>query len=115
LHYVVKKYADEVVKKPVCVLMDAHGSHWHQSVVTRAAAYGITLLRVPTGLTSVLQPLDIRVNGCIKSSMRKSWHDHVLEDSLHNRSHKVAIRDFIDAYSKITKDVIVESFHLMDK
>jgi hypothetical protein len=114
LYYVVKPYAESINEK-VVLIWDVHSSHVTDAVKRRAEACGIDLLWIPPGMTSSLQPLDLRVNGAIKCSMRSLWRDRILQDPLQSRSMADTIKDFKTAYGRVNKETIVKSFDLLSK
>ena len=59
-------------KKSV-LLIDKHPSHTSDFIKEYASAKNIYIFYVPVGMTSKYQPLDLKVNGILKSVARKLW------------------------------------------
>jgi len=111
LHYVVLAYMRRTGKHRICIVIDSASCHWYHTVVARAAAYGVELLKVPKGMTSSLQPLDVRINGSVKSGMRSLWMDAVVDDPLVARNVADAVRDFQTKFRETTSETIVSVFN----
>ena len=54
-------------------IWDAYKSHWTPTITDLASKLNISLLQVPKGMTSKLQPLDFKLNGPYKSKMNSHW------------------------------------------
>ena len=67
---VILEYLDKVadkVKGPCCLIMDTCAAHRMESVKEKARALDIELVFVPPSCTDLVQPLDIKVFGALKS------------------------------------------------
>lgn len=64
--------------------------------------YNTTIVVIPGGCTSVLQPLDVSINKPVKSILRQSWERYILEQSEDNTAEippppKQLIVDWVEA------------------
>ena len=78
---IMKLFLDHIynyTKGNHCVLLlDKYPSHTTDCVMEYAETKNIKLLFVPTGTTSLYQPLDVGINGPLKSCARKLWKNSV--------------------------------------
>jgi len=65
-------YSDTQGAPSLCI-WDEFSAHKTPKVRLAAKSYNITLLFVPSGLTGILQPLDVQFNGPYKSAMNSDW------------------------------------------
>lgn len=109
------KYLKEVIinytkRKNCALILDDYGAHWTTAVQQIAKDNNIQLIRVPKGLTAVLQPLDISFNSqfnhlrgleCQNEMMRNAGGVEGKEKILHRASF---------AYHKVTKEIVLRGW-----
>ena len=73
---------DEDVHDPdmIFLLLDQFSAHVNDVVVTAAKHCNVTMVFVPAGMTSELQPLDVGVNSVLKSKHSKRFRQFVFCD-----------------------------------
>ena len=59
--------------EPSALILDEYAAHSTPAVQAAAAEHNIDVIRVPRGQTAELQPLDVAVNGEVKSRARAQW------------------------------------------
>ena len=99
-------------KKPSVLVLDKHGSHDNDFVKEEAKKRNIKLIYIPSNLTFKYQPLDVGINGPLKSCARRLWKKEQLDNQ--NKVPKMnngiihlstAIKQIIDA------NIIQKAFH----
>jgi hypothetical protein len=70
IHNIVAPYTHD---QPSALILDDYKAHSTPAVQSAAAEHNIDLIPVPKGQTAELQPLDVGVNGEIKSRARARW------------------------------------------
>lgn len=98
------------------LIMDSMRAHLLESVKIASGKAGATLAVIPGGLTKKLQPLDITVNKCFKSEMRRMWEEWMSE-GLHSytktgkmrRATYSDVAGWVDASWKSIKNTTVVS------
>ena len=83
-------------ERPILLILDGHTSHVSLEVRKLAIEHKIELLKLPSHLTHLLQPLDISV---IKP-MKAKW-DEVVTDFTRRESRPVKKRDFPSLISQV--------------
>ena len=68
-------------KEPSLLFLDSFSAHLTDKVKDTFKRYNTTIIVIPGGCTSVLQPLDVSVNKPVKSILRQSWERYMLEQS----------------------------------
>jgi hypothetical protein len=58
------------------VILDTYSAHRTDAVKSTAAQLGIRLEFIPPGCTDLLEPLDRRIFGVLKSDGRQHWREH---------------------------------------
>lgn len=66
-------------KKPSLLFLDCFKAHLTEKVKEAFGNCNTTVLVIPGGCTSVLQPLDVSINKPIKSYIRHSWEQYMIE------------------------------------
>ena len=66
-----------IKRKHSLLLLDALATHRTHNIITRAKELNITLLQIPAGFTSELQPLDYNFNGAFKKRMQSIWFNNL--------------------------------------
>ena len=85
-----------------CLIWDVYSSHRSDAVVRKAKELNIELLYVPAGMTSVFQPLDIRIFGELKMRARaafESLKEKKMSRDLEYNDSIVILRDCWDCIS----------------
>jgi hypothetical protein len=85
-HEVLLQWLDEVLRPYLkndmgemgremnaALIMDDYDAHWTEEVQMKAEKMGVELIRVPSGYTSVAQPLDVSVMGPFKTIRSQEW------------------------------------------
>ena len=90
-------------ERPVLLILDGHMSHVSYEVRMLAIEHNITLLKLPSHLTHVLQPLDVSVF----KPMKATWDRVVLDHTRRNRK-QVGKKDFPHLLGKVWKEYIPE-------
>ena len=108
----VHRHAGE---KPSLLIWDDFPAHWTDKVVTRAKECNIQLLKVPSGLTPELQPLDFKVNGPYKEMMRQYYLDHHSFSPAEKSEviHQRICDTCLTCYDRLSKRLIRKSFQCM--
>ena len=68
-------------KEPSLLFLDSFSAHLADKVKDTFKRYNATIVVIPGGCTSVLQPLDVSINKPVKSILRQSWERYMLEKS----------------------------------
>ena len=68
-------------KEPSLLFLDSFSAHLTDKVKDTFKRYNTTIVVIPGGCTSVLQPLDVSINKPVKSILRQSWERYMLEQS----------------------------------
>lgn len=102
--------------KPSVLLLDQYPSHNNEYIIKEAAAKNITLLYVPVGLTYKYQPLDVKINGILKSTARRLWRQERITDLLKipkptEPTLSSAVMHLMTAIKIINKSMIINSFN----
>ena len=63
--------SEKINYRPFTLILDQYPSNVDEGVVISAKSLGINLIYIPAGATGLLQPLDRRVFGVLKSQNRK--------------------------------------------
>ena len=66
---------------PSLLFLDTFSAHLTDKVKDAFQNSNTTVLVIPDGCTSILQPLDVSINKPIKAYMRNSWVQCMLEHS----------------------------------
>ena len=95
--------------KPSLCIWDDYAAHKTERVIERAETYNIELLTVPKGLTWVLQPLDVKINGPYKQMMNSYWlQRHYNENS--KDYHTNICETVLECFDRIKPEMIKDSF-----
>jgi transposase len=73
---VVAKYTQG---KPACLVLDQYSTHKMDEVKEFANGMNLHLIYVPAGSTGSLQPLDVGINGIVKSKAKRLWRLEMLK------------------------------------
>jgi hypothetical protein len=75
----------------------------------------IEMHSIPAGATDVLQLLERRVFGVLKSQARRLFHRRVNEDYLHRRTKSEACEDLMTAWARLSHEVLLTSWDIYDE
>lgn len=96
------------------LLLDSYKAHIKPEVYAAAERYNIELVVVPACMTSSLSPLDVGVNGPLKSMYSKMWrHERLFNNIYHTKAkpaYSEAIRFACIAFDTITSSTVKQSF-----
>jgi hypothetical protein len=99
-----QKFCITVTQRPLLVILDGHITHLSSMVVERAIAENITILKLPSHTTDLLQPLDRTVFKPIKTD----W-EHELIDWQMNNNRQLTKAEFSQIVCKVWRKVQTEN------
>jgi hypothetical protein len=104
LHHLrqIPEYADG----PLVVILDTYSAHRTAAVKATAEELGIELEFIPPGCTDLLQPLDRRVFGVLKSYGRQQWTKHHVATHGGKTSRAFMADSLVKAWGRISSSVI---------
>lgn len=97
-------------KNESLLILDKYSVHVSDEIKNKAKQLNINLLYVPEGGTSKYQPLDVSINGIIKSIGRKIIKDIYLDDPNKYSPLITSIKALITAKQLIKTESIINSF-----
>lgn len=97
------------------LLMDQYRSHKTKKVTEYAKSKNITILYIPVGLTGKYQPLDVSINGILKSKAIKSYSIFLASNSNEKYTYDDCINNFLRHKKEIKKGTIMRSFNCLDR
>jgi hypothetical protein len=100
--------------RPVAVILDTYAAHRCQEVRTAASNLNIELIFIPPGCTDLLQPLDRRVFGVLKSKARRRWRSRYHSRVGGRATHAELIDDLLSSWHELTEDAIVSAWSVYD-
>ena len=68
-------------KRPSLLFLDSFSAHLTDKVKDKFKTYNTTVVVIPGGCTSVLQPLDVSINKPVKAILRQSWEQYMLDQT----------------------------------
>ena len=92
------------------LILDQYSAHKSQEVVDYAESKDVYLIFVPVGTTSHRQPLDVSVNGPIKSLARRRWRERMQANPAARLTLQDAINEFEAAYATVTSATVRGGF-----
>lgn len=92
------------------LILDQFSVHTEKCVQITAAKLKIKLIFVPVGATSKYQPLDVLVNGSIKSSGKKITKEMYIKNPHAQFSIKDSVTSLIEVSKLVKSDTIIKSF-----
>lgn len=95
------------------LILDQHKSHTGDIINAKAKELKIQLIYVPTGQTANLQPLDISINGALKSISHKYIKNLYIDDPYYTPTINDAVQSLLDASTKIDTLTIKKSFAIV--
>ena len=69
-------------KRPSLLFLDSFSAHLTDEVKDKFKTYNTTVVVIPGGCTSVLQPLDVSINKPVKAILRQSWEQYMLDQTI---------------------------------
>jgi transposase len=94
------------------LILDQYSVHMDDIVKNKAYEYNIEMLYVPVGTTSKYQPLDVSINGPIKSIGKRLSNEIYMKDPFSKVTLVDSIKSLIQAKSQIKRDTVINSFKL---
>ena len=90
--------------RPAALILDSYACHFSEDVRTLAAHLNIQLIRIPPGLTSTLQPLDVRFNGPMLALRKKLSHRRKMIDPFSSDSWQSAVERAQLSYDAMSQE-----------
>ena len=107
----ILKYINTVAQNKKCVLiLDCFSAHKTQKVLNYAKKLNIYLLYVPAGMTSSKQPLDVNINGPLKSIAKKKIKKIYIDENICSPKLKVSINILLNSLGEISTTTVKNSF-----
>lgn len=112
---IIVRWLDDVVApylggSPGALLLDDYQAHWTDEVVAAAARLRIELIKVPPGLTSEYQPLDVKFNGPMTKARQAIWIKRRLTFPETKDSHQEAVHRAQVAYDGISRASTIDAW-----
>ncbi|CAG8556959.1 18238_t:CDS:2 [Acaulospora morrowiae] len=100
------------------IFIDCHGSHIREDVIKALNTECLEIIKIPSGITSVLQPPDVSVNKPFKSGIRQKWDEWISDGKKEftiNRNYKKVSYELIckwvsEVWKEINQDLLIKSF-----
>ena len=92
------------------LILDTYSTHKTQEIIAFAEALNIELIFVPPGKTPDHQPLDVGINGPIKSIAKGIIKELYLTDPFCKMTFEDALNALAKAVQMIKKDTIIKAF-----
>jgi hypothetical protein len=116
---VMVKYMRKIIvaytnDEPCMLIVDSYGAHISPEVREYAGRHNIELLVVPKCMTATLSPLDVGINGPLKSMYSKSWRRQRLFGHEANKAippWSSAVCHAISSYQRVTSSTIHSAFN----
>lgn len=103
LAYISDVIISETGGAPCVLIYDVYGSHMTDAVNQKMVENNIQGVPIPPGLTAELSPLDVKVNGTVKSMGRRRWRQRTWESGDVFRGVAGIHRSALDAVELIYK------------
>lgn len=119
-HEVMTKYYSDVLSRrgaffsctKSLMIWDAYGTHIRDDTVSLLKRSGINTFVIPKGFTSILQPLDVCINGPLKAALRNEWalwFDHgVKEYTAGGNRRRPSYQVIVDMVSRALRTIPAE-------
>lgn len=111
LMHIREHYNDQQVH----LILDLHASHRTDSVKTLARELNIKLWYIPPGCTDLVQPLDVRCFGTLKSTARRLWREQLARAPEKRFTKQDAVAILIAAWEHLGTDTIEEAWEIADE
>ena len=79
--WITKVWIVYTKKRPSLLILDSFSAHITERIKSMFGRFNTTVILIPGGCTSVLQPLDVSVNRPFKDQLKKCWEKYMLEQS----------------------------------
>lgn len=96
------------------LLLDKHDSHKTEKVKNYANDKNIHLIYIPEGMTSVFQPLDIKINGIIKERAIQKFSNFKAKNPNTKYKHDQCLIDILEIIKSINKKTIYDAFNCLN-
>lgn len=96
--------------RPAFLILDCYSVHRVDFIKIQASIFNIQLIYVPQGKTSKHQPLDVKINGPIKTIGKKITKEIYLTDPFSKIDISDSVDSLIESFKLIQKNTIISSF-----
>ena len=79
--WITKVWVQYTKKRPSLLVLDSFNAHLTEEIQAMFVCCNTTVIVIPGGCTSVLQPLDVSINHPFKDHLRKCWQQYMVEQS----------------------------------
>jgi len=112
---IVIRWLEDVIKPYLkgsagALILDDYQAHWTDEVKQAAANMNVELIKVPPGLTSYYQPLDVSFNGPMTKARQRMWLHQRLIHPAYKDSHQNAVERAQLAYQGISREATIEAW-----
>lgn len=113
---VVKPWAERAPSGIVpLLLLDQYKCHILGSVTTAIQDCGVEIEYIPSGCTSLCQPVDVGVNKPLKNKIRTKWEEYMLTEGLQQQttrppSRKMMAKWCVDSLGELDKNLVRNSW-----
>jgi len=112
LKLLLKNIHEHTKGENAILILDQYPTHADDCIVNEATSLNIKLIFVPAGLTSKLQPLDVGINGPIKSSSKKFYKSDRANNDNFQPTFNIAVQHLYDSITKVVdKKLVIEAFN----
>jgi hypothetical protein len=113
INYLRKLIVRHTKDVPCMLILDSYGAHICDEVRAYATKHKIELLVVPPCMTATLSPLDVGINGPLKSMYSKAWRRERLfdNDASSIPGWSSATSHAITSYNRVTSSCILSAFN----
>ena len=110
--YVSLQFIREQFKSNVLIhlIIDSYSSHTSQKVKNKAAELNIQLYFIPSGLTDILQPLDLSIFAPLKSITNKKIKALLFGNQIRIIGMKNVVRFIQEAYESLSIDNLINAW-----
>lgn len=107
---ILDQISEKTKNEKSVLLLDQYDAHKTEKVKEYAKSKNIELIYIPVGMTDKYQPLDVSVNGILKTKMRKSYSNFIANNKNKTYTHAKCIEDMMLNYKSISIKTIKHSF-----
>ena len=79
--WITRVWVQYTKKRPSLLVLNSFSAHVTEEIQVMFARCNTTVIVIPGGCTSVLQPLDVSINRPFKDHLRKCWQQYMVEQS----------------------------------
>lgn len=98
-------FCERVVERPLLIVLDGHSSHLSLSFIKRAMDANVTVVKLPSHTTHLLQPLD---KSCF-APLKRSWNKLLIEYQRRNGHRQISKSEFVDQLCVAWKNSLTTS------